>query len=50
MFEYAVTDQVIPTPQLLSLDELEYLAPSINLSQLDDTEGTLKLLRRVGLL
>lgn len=50
VFEYAVTDQVIPTPQLLSLDELEHLAPSINLSQLDDTEGTLKLLRRVGLL
>ncbi len=50
VFEYAVTDQVIPTRLLLSLDELEYLAPSINLSQLDDTEGTLKLLRRVGLL
>ena len=50
VFEYAVTDQTIPNPQLLPLDELVKQSPSIDLGQVDDTEGTLKLLQRVGLL
>lgn len=50
VFEYAVTDQTIPNPQLLPLAELVKQSPSVDLGQLNDTEGTLKLLRRVGLL
>ena len=50
VFEYAVTDQIIPNQQLLSLEQLIKESPAIDLSQLNDTEGTLKLLQKVGLL
>ena len=50
VFEYAVTDQIIPNRQLLSLDQLIRQSPAIDLGQLHDTEGTLKLLQKVGLL
>ena len=50
VFEYPVTDDVIPSEQLLPLDKLLKLTPMLNLEDLDDLEGTLKLLRKVGIL
>ena len=50
VFEYPVTDAVIPSEKLLPLDELLKLTPEINLEKLDDLEGTLKLLRETDIL
>lgn len=50
VFEYPVTDKVIPNAKLLSLDDLLNQIPALNLEDLDDLDGTLKLLRKVGLL
>jgi iron(III) transport system substrate-binding protein len=49
--EYPVIMQgIITNPGLLSTDELIKLAPPVTLDDLDDQEGTLALLRSVGLL
>ena len=50
VFEYSVTDAVIPSEKLLPPDELLKLTPEINLEKLDDLEGTLKLLREADIL
>ena len=50
VFEYPVTDAVIPSGKLLPLDELLKLTPELNLEKLDDLEGTLKLLRETDIL
>jgi iron(III) transport system substrate-binding protein len=50
VFEYPVTDAVIPSEKLLPLDELLKLTPEINLEKLDDLEGTLRLLREADIL
>ncbi len=50
IFEYPVTDAVIPSEKLLPLDELLKLTPELDLEKLDDLEGTLNLLRKVDIL
>ena len=50
IFEYPVTDAVIPSEKLLPLDELLKLTPELNLEKLDNLEGTLKLLRQADIL
>jgi iron(III) transport system substrate-binding protein len=50
VFEYPVTDKVIPNVKFLPLDELLKLMPKLDLEVLDDLEGTLKLLRKVEIL
>ena len=50
VFEYPVTEAVIPSEKLLPLDELLKLTPELNLEKLDDLEGTLKLLREAEIL
>ena len=50
VFEYPVTDAVIPSEKLLPSDELLKLTPEINPEKLDDLEGTLKLLRETDIL
>lgn len=50
VFEYPVTDGVIPNANLLPLEELLKLVPKFNLNEMDDIEGTIKLLRRVGIM
>jgi iron(III) transport system substrate-binding protein len=49
--EYPVITQgIISNPGLAAADELMKLAPAVTLDDLDDLEGTLALLRSVGLL
>ena len=48
--EYPVTDNVITNTRLVPRDELLRLAPPVTLDDLDDLDGTLSLLRSVGLL
>jgi iron(III) transport system substrate-binding protein len=49
--EYPVlTEGIIANPALVSPDELMKLTPPVTLDDLDDMEGTLALLRSVGLL
>ena len=50
VFEYPVTEGVIPNSSLLPLDELLKIVPTFNLNEMDDLEGTLKLLRRVDIM
>jgi iron(III) transport system substrate-binding protein len=50
VFEYPVTDAVIPSEKLLPLNELLKRTPEINLEKLDDLEGTLRLLREADIL
>ena len=50
VFEYPVTDEVIPNVKFLPLDELLKLMPKLDLEALDDLEGTLKLLRKAEIL
>ena len=52
VFEYSVTNKAVPhpNPKLLPLLELLERTPTINLGDLDDLDGTLKLLRKVGIL
>jgi iron(III) transport system substrate-binding protein len=47
-FEYPLVQEIDPAAELPSLDELE--TPDIDLSNLDDLEGTLALLQEVGLI
>jgi len=48
--EYPVIDDVMMNPRLTSRDELLQSAPHVTLDDLDDLDGTLALLRSVGLL
>lgn len=50
VFEYPVTEGVIPNANLLPLTELLKIVPTFNLNEMDDLEGTLKLLRRVDIM
>jgi len=50
VLEYPVIDDVIPNTNLVDGEELTGMAPEVRLSDLDDLEGTLALLRKVGLL
>lgn len=50
VFEYPVTEGVIPNVNLLPLDELLKIVPTFDLNEMDDLEGTIKLLRRVGII
>lgn len=48
--EYPITTTVQPHPSLASNEEAVRAAPEVDLSTIDDLEGTLELLREVGLL
>ena len=50
VFEYPVTEDITPNPNLLPLSELRQVAPTFNLNEMDDLDGTVKLLRRVEIL
>ncbi len=50
VFEYPVIEGVIPNANLLPLDELLKIVPTFDLNEMDDLEGTIKLLRRVGII
>ena len=52
VFEYSITNKPVPhpNPKLAPLAELLERTPKINLGDLDDLDGTLKLLRKVGIL
>ena len=50
VFEYPVIDGVIPNANLLPLEELLKLVPPLDLNEMDDHEGTIKLFRRVGIM
>ncbi len=50
VFEYPISNEVVPNLKLLPLSELLRCSPNLNLDDLDDLNGTLKLLRRVGIL
>ncbi|PMR77194.1 iron ABC transporter substrate-binding protein [Billgrantia endophytica] len=50
VYEYPVTRGVIQNPNLEDFDRLLEVSPQIDLDDLDDLEGTLNLLRDVGLL
>jgi len=48
--EYPVIDGIMMNERLVPRDELLKLAPPVTLDDLDDLDGTLALLRSVGLL
>ncbi len=50
VFEYPVIEGVIPNVNLLPLEELMKIVPKFDLNEMDDLEGTIKLLRRVEIL
>ena len=50
VFEYPVVPGVEPSEALASFDELLAASPEVDLDVLEDLEGTLELLREVGLL
>ena len=50
VYEYPVVDDVEPNARLESFARLIDASPAVNLDALDDLEGTLNLLREVGLL
>ncbi|MEM1095854.1 MAG: iron ABC transporter substrate-binding protein [Bacteroidota bacterium] len=50
IFEYPVTNGVTTNERLIPMDSLSTLQPAIDLEQLDDLDGTLALLRDVGLI
>ena len=50
VFEYPVIEGVIPNANLVPLSELLQLAPTFNLNEMDDLDGTVNLLRRVEIL
>ncbi len=50
VFEYPVIGQVVENPLLPSFESVQASAPDIDLNDLDDLDGTLALLREVGLL
>lgn len=49
-YEYPITTTVDPSPGLASNAEAAAASPDVDLSAIDDLEGTLELLREVGLL
>ncbi len=48
--EYPVVPGIIQSPTLEPFDKLEEISPKVDIDQIDDLEGTLALLRDVGLL
>jgi iron(III) transport system substrate-binding protein len=50
VYEYPVTEGVIQNPALVDFETLLAVSPDIDLDTIDDLEGTLDLLREVGLL
>lgn len=50
VFEYPVTEGVIPNANLLPLEDLFKIVPTFDLNEMDDLEGTIKLLRRAGIM
>jgi len=48
--EYPVIPGLIPNPTLEPFEELQELSPKVDIDQISDLEGTLELLRQVGLL
>lgn len=50
VFEYPVIEGVIPNTNLVPLSELLQLAPTFNLNDMDDLDGTVNLLRNVEIL
>jgi iron(III) transport system substrate-binding protein len=50
VYEYPVTPGVAPSPALGSAEALLLASPDVDLDVLEDLEGTLELLRKVGLL
>jgi len=50
VYEYPVTPTVAPSPALGSAEALLAASPEVDLDVLEDLEGTLELLRLVGLL
>ena len=50
VFEYPVTEGVIPNANLLPLEDLLKIVPEFDLNEMDDLEGTINLLRRVGIM
>ena len=50
VFEYPAIEGVTPHASLLPLSELLQLAPTFNLNDMDDLDGTVKLLRNVEIL
>lgn len=50
VYEYPVIGSVEQNPELESFERLLEVAPTINLDDLDDLEGTLGLMRQAGLL
>ncbi len=50
VFEYPVIEGVTPNENLLPLSELLELVPSFNLNEMDDLEGTTRLLKHVEVL
>ena len=50
VFEYPAIEGVTPHANLLPLSELLQLAPTFNLNDMDDLDGTVKLLRHVEIL
>lgn len=48
--EYPITTTVAPAANLVSSAEVTAASPDVNLADIDDLEGTLELLREVGLL
>lgn len=50
VFEYPAIEGVTPHASLLPLSELLQLAPTFNLNDMDDLDGTVKLLREVEIL
>jgi iron(III) transport system substrate-binding protein len=50
VFEYPVTEDVVLTDVTPAMDAVEASAPDFDLNDLDDLDGTLELLREVGLL
>jgi iron(III) transport system substrate-binding protein len=50
VFEYPAIEGVTPHANLLPLSELLQLAPTFNLNNMDDLDGTVKLLRDVEIL
>ncbi|MHC4884062.1 MAG: iron ABC transporter substrate-binding protein [Planctomycetota bacterium] len=49
-YEYPMLDSIAPAPQLAPSKDLLGNAPAVKLDQIADLDGTLKLLRKVGLL
>lgn len=50
VFEYPVVASVTPHPALVAFEELLAASPDVDLDVLEDLDGTLELLREVGLL